>query len=403
MAYIASSAASNATPVSATLVQATGVAASLNDMIIVFAAWALTSTTLVSVTDDKGNTYTSIGSIAGNNCIIQAFWAKAASAGVTTTTVTLSGAPLAGSIATSLFSGRNVATPVTTSITNDQNTPGTGANAVTSGNFTAATNDDVAYGMVVAALISAADFAGGTNYNKQTETNPVGGLDLMLETRNAVSSGTNAAVATVNPDGRVLSLAVSIAVGTGSPSPVASPLDLLFTGRQPVPMRQGPLGFTRGTPFAGDTSAPVPPAFVAQNAPAFFIQSIPYRPGPGGLGGFEDSGKQFWGATTPPVPQFTSVPYQPPPFQMQIPMHPGPGGFILGKPFGGGTEAPVPPAIVAFDPTFFQFLQPVPMRPGPRGLAIGSPFAASTGNSNNSLPAATANDDAWRRRRRRGR
>lgn len=125
------------------------------------------TTTLTSVTDDKGNTYNLETTIKDttNNQYLSAFSRTNITNAPTTITATLIASEAFHGIIVDEFSGGSTASTDERDGTAHggqfQNAPGTGADAITSGTFTTATNGDLLYGGCM---------AGGTTTNASNGT-----------------------------------------------------------------------------------------------------------------------------------------------------------------------------------------------------------------------------------------
>lgn len=174
------------------------------------------STTLTSVTDDKSNTYNVETNITASGQTAFAFSLGNITNGPTTITITLGASSGFNSAVADEYSGALAASdPRDVHGGQTQNTPGTGADAYTSGNFTTTTNGDLLYGFTVTTNSATAisNFVAGTGFTIRSRDTPAGLGDALSEDRVQASAGSTAATFTDTTDtGTVVSITYLIAI-----------------------------------------------------------------------------------------------------------------------------------------------------------------------------------------------
>ena len=139
-----------------------------NDAIAVFCVWESLSQTLSSVTDTQGNTFTIVANpTSGGYGRAAMAYAIARSTGGDTVSCNLSTASMGKSIIVHEISGVNTSTPLDGQKVNVQNSPGGGANAVTSGSITTTANGAYILGFTFNDSANQADWNAGTGYTKR--------------------------------------------------------------------------------------------------------------------------------------------------------------------------------------------------------------------------------------------
>jgi hypothetical protein len=139
----------------------------INDVIACYVFWIDPSITLTSVTDSKSNSYTVLtgdNQTSGNFHTAQAL-AQVTSAGTLTITGNFSGT-VASSVKIGCADIENAATSsiIDQHVANTQSSPGTGTNAVTTGNITTAVSGDYLFVWNVDCNGNVATISAGTGY-----------------------------------------------------------------------------------------------------------------------------------------------------------------------------------------------------------------------------------------------
>src|SRR6266478_1297801 len=141
-----------------------------NDAIAVFCVWESLSQTLNSVTDTQGNIFTIVNNpTTGRYGRAAMAYAIARSTGGDTVSCNLSTASMGKSIIIHEISGVNASTPLDGQKLNVQNSPGGGANAVTSGSITTTVNGDYVLGFTFNDSSNQADWNAGAGYTKRQD------------------------------------------------------------------------------------------------------------------------------------------------------------------------------------------------------------------------------------------
>jgi hypothetical protein len=141
-----------------------------NDAIAVFCVWESLSQTLNSVTDTQGNIFTILNNpTTGGYGRAAMAYAIARSTGGDTVSCNLSTASMGKSIIIHEISGVNTSTPMDGQKMNVQNSPGNGANAVTSGSITTTVNGDYVLGFTFNDSSNQADWNAGAGYTKRQD------------------------------------------------------------------------------------------------------------------------------------------------------------------------------------------------------------------------------------------
>src|SRR6266446_5486764 len=142
----------------------------VNDAIAVFCVWESLSQTLNSVTDTQGNLFTIVNNpTTGRYGRAAMAYAIARSTGGDTVSCNLSTASMGKSIIIHEISGVNASTPLDGQKLNVQNSPGGGANAVTSGSITTTVNGDYVLGFTFNDSSNQADWNAGAGYTKRQD------------------------------------------------------------------------------------------------------------------------------------------------------------------------------------------------------------------------------------------
>ena len=117
-----------------------------------------------SCTDDIGNTYTAVDSVATNSDVVRTFYAKNIKGGTPTILMTLSVARAFESLEVIEVAGCDVNAPLDQHVTNTQAAPGTGTDAVTSGAVTTTKNGEYIFGGVAVHNTVVMTQTAGTGY-----------------------------------------------------------------------------------------------------------------------------------------------------------------------------------------------------------------------------------------------
>jgi hypothetical protein len=167
---------------------------------------------LTSVTDDQGNVYNTTVGPTGSNI----FWLGHITNAPTTITINLAGASIFRSMAMQEWSGvAAVADPSDGSIAVDQTTPGTGSDAVTTGNITTTFNNDLILGGYIS-------FSGGpepgllagTGYIKTLDNQSTTNTPMALEARVQTTAAPIAATWTQSAAGEARSYMLAVESAT---------------------------------------------------------------------------------------------------------------------------------------------------------------------------------------------
>lgn len=141
---------SNGAGASTTVAVTLGATVGSAHMLAVCVAWgnSLVSDVVNSITDDKSNTYTIVDTVrdaTNSETFVSAYAFNITNAPITIT-ATLNASRNFNGILVDEFSGILTTNPIDGHAMQVQAAPGTGANAITSGNFTTASNGDLIYG-----------------------------------------------------------------------------------------------------------------------------------------------------------------------------------------------------------------------------------------------------------------
>jgi len=171
----------------------------VGDVIAVFVAWDSVVATLSSVTDTCGagggsNTYTLLDNPTTGNASRAMAYAVVGKSGACTVTANIAGGTVNGKIVVHEISGVNTGTPLAGHKITAQTTPGTGIDAVSSGNITTTQNGDYIFGASIDEGANGTHFAAGTGYAWHELTRPTG--SMMSEDKVQPSAGSVAATFT---------------------------------------------------------------------------------------------------------------------------------------------------------------------------------------------------------------
>lgn len=125
---------------------ATGSAIGNGNVVCGVVFWHNTSGTLTSITDDKGNTYTIVDKIqdaGGGNFFNASFYLTNITNGPSTITANLNSSTTGAQITWDEYSGLSSGASLDGHNGQSQNSPGTGADAISSGSFATAFNGDL--------------------------------------------------------------------------------------------------------------------------------------------------------------------------------------------------------------------------------------------------------------------
>lgn len=122
-----------------------------------------------SVADSLTQTFTSAVTVTdGATFSLATFYFPNSAAGADTVTVTFAGAVTYASLQCAEYSGVAAVSPLDQSTSNNQTTPGTGSNAITSGNVTTTTNGQLIVGWTTAFTVGVGTVSAGTGYTGRT-------------------------------------------------------------------------------------------------------------------------------------------------------------------------------------------------------------------------------------------
>lgn len=158
-------------------------------MLCVTVNWAgLVGESLVSVTDDKSNTYALVDSIVNANfCSANAYILNVTNA-PQTITATISNSRAFGSIVVDEWSNVLASSALDGHVSQTQTNAGTGANAITSGSITTTANGDLIYGYTVS--VSGLGATAGTGFTQRQ------GLSSTFYTENLIQATAGSTAAT---------------------------------------------------------------------------------------------------------------------------------------------------------------------------------------------------------------
>lgn len=146
-----------------------------------------------TVADSLTQTFTSAVNVTdGATFSLATFYFANSAAGADTVTVTFAGAVTYASLQCAEYSGVATSSPLDQFTSNNQTTPGTGSNAITSGNVTTTTNGQLIVGWTTAFTVGAGTVSAGTGYTGRT--NVFG--DTIFEDQVQASAGVIAATFT---------------------------------------------------------------------------------------------------------------------------------------------------------------------------------------------------------------
>jgi hypothetical protein len=146
-----------------------------------------------SVADSLTQTFTAAVNLTdGSTYSVATFYYANTAGGADTVTVTFAGAITYASLQCSEYSGVQTSSPLDQTTSNNQTDPGTGTDAVTSGNVTTTTDGQLIVGFSTALVVGAGTLSAGTNYTART--NVFG--DTLCEDRVQTSAGSIAATFT---------------------------------------------------------------------------------------------------------------------------------------------------------------------------------------------------------------
>lgn len=145
------------------------------------------------VADSRSQTFTSAVNVTdGATYALATFYYANTTGGADTVTVTFAGAITYASLQCSEYSGVATSSPLDKFASNSQTTPGTGANAVTSGSVTTTTDGQLIVGWSTALTVGAGTTSAGTGFTGRT--NVFG--DTLCEDQVQTSAGAIAATFT---------------------------------------------------------------------------------------------------------------------------------------------------------------------------------------------------------------
>ena len=145
------------------------------------------------VADSRSQTFTSAVNVTdGATYSLATFYYANTTGGADTVTVTFAGAITYASLQCSEYSGVATSSPLDKFASNSQTTPGTGANAVTSGSVTTTTDGQLIVGWSTALTVGAGTTSAGTGFTGRT--NVFG--DTLCEDQVQTSAGAIAATFT---------------------------------------------------------------------------------------------------------------------------------------------------------------------------------------------------------------
>lgn len=104
------------------------------------------TTTITGLSDDKGNTWTQVGTALVDSGTLAIYYATNTASGATIITVTFSADPGFGNMIVHEIAGASTGGPLDQEGKNSQFNPGTGANAITSGSETTTVNGEYIFG-----------------------------------------------------------------------------------------------------------------------------------------------------------------------------------------------------------------------------------------------------------------
>jgi hypothetical protein len=152
--------------------------------------------TVSSITDDKSNTYTLVDNAikaGATNTWGTSFFLQNITNGPTTITANFSQGVRFNRMLLDEYSGVAASSPLDGHTAQNQNTPGTGANVVTSGNFTTASNGDLIIGSTVYLATNSAVTAGTSPLSYTLRTGDLNGCALESEDANQTTASASTA------------------------------------------------------------------------------------------------------------------------------------------------------------------------------------------------------------------
>lgn len=174
---------------------------------------------------DGTNTYSLVdeyaAAVAGLNNHLRTYYAQNITGGALTLTVTLSSSSVSYAwINVDEVSGADTTAPLDQHVIQNQDSPGTGADAVTSGAVTTTANGEYVYG---ATLMASANptITAGTGFTQTYTTSPSFNADGTAERLIQTSAGSIAATFTISADARAFTAIATFkaaAAGAGMPT-----------------------------------------------------------------------------------------------------------------------------------------------------------------------------------------
>lgn len=188
--------------------------------------------TTVSVADTLGNTYTvsAVNADGGNNQFQRTFYANSPTGGANTVTVTFGASIAYRRLYISEYSGLATASPNDGDAGQLQTSPGTGTDAITSGNIVTTVNGDLIWGITQntgSADPGSGTLVAGTGYTQDAQ---VGTVIMRAEHKTQTTAGSVAATFTASVDYRRLTNVLAFKVTSAAPA-VSSIPTVAITGQ----------------------------------------------------------------------------------------------------------------------------------------------------------------------------
>jgi hypothetical protein len=169
-------------------------AVTASDVIAVLCAWTGTTQTLTRVSDTQGNAYTIVDNpTSGSYGRAAMAYAVAGVSGPDTVTCTFSSASMGKSVVAHEIGGVNAAVPLDGHKMTVRLSPGTGANAISSGAITTTVNGDYLLGFTFNSSSNQADWNAGTGFTRRQDLRVA---SYTVASEDAIQSAAGAAAAT---------------------------------------------------------------------------------------------------------------------------------------------------------------------------------------------------------------
>lgn len=188
-----------------------------------------------SIADDASSTYTLIDvrsdAVGGVASSIRTFYVKNVSAGAKVVTVTATDGSLTGArVMIHEYSGCDTSSPLDQHTTANQNNPGTGADAVTTGSVTTTTNGQAIFAATLDVFQSGTAPSAGTGYTGRLSftTNVLGASESQIQAAAGAIAGTFTAAVSDTNSNYQSAIATFKAEAVVPPDTRGAPLSTIF-------------------------------------------------------------------------------------------------------------------------------------------------------------------------------